>query len=197
MKQIYLLLILITFSFNTFSKSFIPKRFKINFKQTTTSQISGKEKNSWGTLDYKHPGYIKFEFHKPNKILFISNPQKTWYYTPSYDKNKKGNVTISKTKPTGPSSFFDILKYGFINNKFYKATIYKNKTASILFETQTAKRLAIKDAFFTFNNNKKNTFDSISSIKINYTEKPSVLLTFNEIKINLKFSKKHFIYKGD
>ena len=93
MKILFLFLLA---SSASFAKSFVPGSFSANFEESILSMATGKEKKSFGKIDYKFPGNIRFEITSPNASTFVSNPQKSWYYVPPFVEGEQGQVTIQK-----------------------------------------------------------------------------------------------------
>nr|MBA2405481.1 hypothetical protein [Bdellovibrionales bacterium] len=51
-------LLTLMFSGLTFAKGFVPGSFSANFEESIISMATGKEKKSFGKIDYKFPGHI-------------------------------------------------------------------------------------------------------------------------------------------
>ena len=88
-------------------KDFIPNTFKAHFKQSYKSSLSGKEKVTKGYIEYFFPGRVRFEVTSPDKTIFVSNPQTTWYYNAPFIDGEPGEVLIKKTGKMVISKFFD------------------------------------------------------------------------------------------
>jgi len=122
MKFLALLLLLPTLSF---AKAFVPDSFSANFEETVKS-VTGKEKKTYGKVDYKFPGHLRFEVTKPERSLFIVNPKKTWFYQPAFIKGEKDQVTIQKSANLPLIKFLDSVKNGVENSKLFTTKYEKN-----------------------------------------------------------------------
>ncbi len=89
---VFYTLSLIPYSFGAPSKL----QFKMDFVQTYQSKISKKEKQSHGELIYSYPKKIKIEMTSPDKIIFVSNGVKSWYYRSPFIEGEAGEVIISR-----------------------------------------------------------------------------------------------------
>ena len=103
-------------------KDFIPNTFKAYFKQSYKSSLSGKEKITKGYIEYFYPGRVRFEVTSPDKTIFVSNPQTTWYYNAPFIDGEPGEVLIKKTGKMVISKFFD-LNGSFNFSEWYLPTL--------------------------------------------------------------------------
>ena len=175
------------------NSKFLPKTFSVEIEQQIKSSLSGRIKKSIGTFDYKFPGFARFEFSKPSVVIFVSNPNDTWYYRAPTIEGAKGDLIVNKTSKNSLVKFFDILNKGFKSNKYYKVKKGQNKY-KITFSKKMAKKISAKHAFFNFQNNKP-IFSKIKSIKIDYIDKQPVTLVFKKIKENIKHPSDKFFFK--
>ena len=107
--------------------SFVPGTFTAQVEQIIISTISGKEKKTYGTLDYKYPGKLRYEQVKPenNKIIFVSNRKKSWFYKAPFSKGSPGDLMINPMKGRfSLLEFFDVLSNGLTNNKMYNVKLF-------------------------------------------------------------------------
>ena len=119
-------IIFLLFPTLTFAKSFVPNSFSSNYEETVVSLVTGKEKKSFGKIDYKFPGNLRFEVTSPIPTLFIVNPKKSWLYQPSHVKGEKGQVTIQKSSNLPLIKFLDSVKNGIENSKIFTTKYQKN-----------------------------------------------------------------------
>ncbi len=199
MKKYFLSLIIISvftiLSFpNLYSAEFIPKSFKADFLHIQKSTLSGHEKIDPGVVEYKYPSNIKFEFLGKNKIIFVSNPQMSWYYTAPIIEGESGSLSQEKTSKSGPVKFFDILKSGLVTNKNYTVK-NENGIYSIVLNKELSKEMGITKAVFTFESGKSD-FANIKSIELNYENKNPVTLKFTSIKQDVLFSESNFSFEA-
>lgn len=122
MKLFALLFLLPTLSF---AKAFVPNSFSANFEETVKS-VTGKEKKTYGKVDYKFPGHLRFEVTQPERSLFIVNPKKTWFYQPAFVKGEKDQVTIQKSANLPLIKFLDSVKNGVEDSKLFTTKYEKN-----------------------------------------------------------------------
>lgn len=193
LKLVYVFMFLFLLStYAVFARnSFLPKTFTAKFEQTHKSKIRGKIKRNTGIIEYQFPGKIRFEINKPNKIIFVSNPQKTWYYTAPYIEGMPGELTAKNTGKSGPARFFDILVHGLKDNKFYSMKKIKSGY-KLTFKKKTAKETGIKDATLLFKNSSHNKFTELKFIEVLYVEGKKVTTNFQEIKESVKFKTNRF-----
>ncbi len=131
MKLLVLLLLLPALSF---AKAFVPSSFSANFEETVKS-VTGKEKKTFGKVEYKFPGHLRFEVTQPEKSLFVVNPKKTWFYQPAFVKGEKDQVTIQKSANLPLIKFFDSVKNGVDNSKLFTTKYEKNSVVLTFVKT--------------------------------------------------------------
>lgn len=108
-----------------FAKGFVPSSFSSNFEQTVKS-VTGKEQKTFGKIDYKYPGQLRFEVIGKTPLLFVVNPKKTWLYQPAFVKGEKDQVTIQKSSNLPIIKFLDSVKDGLQNSKLFTTKYEKN-----------------------------------------------------------------------
>ncbi|OFZ25968.1 MAG: hypothetical protein A2381_09930 [Bdellovibrionales bacterium RIFOXYB1_FULL_37_110] len=176
--------------------SFVPRTFSSKVEQVTLSALSGKEKKTYGTMDYMYPGKFRYEQEKPenSKIIFVSNQSQSWFYTAPFLEGEPGDLIINPMKDKfSLSELFDLLQNGLSSNKMYK--VQKQAEAEHLtFSKKVAKNLGINKAILTFNKSNLSGFDNIKSVKIIKDDGSAVLFNLLEIKPNLQFGKDHFLF---
>lgn len=123
MKIFILLALLPTLGF---AKSFVPNSFSANYEESVISLATGKEKKSFGKIDYKFPGNLRFEVTSPVPTLFVVNPKKSWLYQPSHVKGEKDQVVIQKSSNLPLIKFLDSVKNGIENSKLFTTSYTKN-----------------------------------------------------------------------
>lgn len=176
------------------NSSFLPESFKAEFNQVHKSSISGKEKKSKGSLDYKYPGHIRFETTHPDNIVFVSNPDKTWYYTAPFMEGEPGELTVSKSNKNSLVAFFDLLKRGLTSNKMYK--VFKNEKGHLLkFSDKNKKDLGLISAQLMFKG-KGADFKNLNEVILEKTDKTQVRLLLDKVQSGWSFKNSHFIFKA-
>ena len=176
-------------------RDFIPNTFKAYFKQSYKSSLSGKEKVTKGYIEYFYPGRVRFEVTSPDKTIFVSNPQTTWYYNAPFIDGEPGEVLIKKTGKMVISKFFDVLKAGLKDNEFYKVKNKKN-LYEVNFSKSVMSEIGIKKSILSFKENEAvPKFRNVSYIDLHYTDKRIVKMTFSKIEESLAFAKSRFVFK--
>src|SRR5690606_27983396 len=89
-------------------------------------KVTGKEKKSYGKIDYKYPGSLRFEVTSPIPTLFVVNPKKSWLYQPSHVKGEKDQVTVQKSTNLPLIKFLDSVKNGVEGSKLFTTKYSKN-----------------------------------------------------------------------
>lgn len=192
MKAWFCFLIIISFSLSA-AENFLPQTFSANFEQVQVSALSGKEKKSQGHIEYKFPGHIRFEVQKPDVIIFVSNPQKTWYYTAPFIAGEAGEMTVKPTGKLALSKFFDALKQGLKTNALYSVKDKEGNT-ELYFSPKSQDELGIVKATLIFN--QKKDFASLSMIELLKNDKTKVKLIFSGMKLNVELSKERFNFQA-
>lgn len=121
-----LLIFALFFPILTFAKSFVPNSFSANYEESITSLVTGKEKKSFGKIDYKFPGNLRFEVTSPVHTLFVVNPKKSWLYQPSRVKGEKDQVTVQRSTNLPLIRFLDSVKSGIENSKLFTTKFNQN-----------------------------------------------------------------------
>lgn len=174
---------------------FLPPVFKAKFKQVYKSALTGKEKLTDGKIEYKYPGHLRFEIVGPNKSLFITNPDKTWYYNAPFIEGEAGEVTIKKTGKMVFSKFFDTLKEGLSSNKYYKVKKI-GEDYHLSFSSKMSNQMGIKKSILRFKNKKlKPIFLNLHYIFLHYNNKKIVKMIFFEIEKMIKDNSKRFKFE--
>ena len=190
MKIITSLLLLL--SLNIQAKSFIPNKFSATFEQVYKSALTGKEKRSKGSIDYSYPGSIKLETQKPEILVYVSNNQTTWYYTPPFIEGESGQVSIQQSSKNSLTKFLDLLRKGLKTNKYYSVKKSKKKFEYLVsFKKNAQKDLGIKHATMFFSS-KTVAFENLKKVQMVQVNKKVKTLELSEINKSPKFSKTYF-----
>jgi outer membrane lipoprotein-sorting protein len=189
--KIFILTFLLTSA--CFAKSFVPGSFTANFEESIISMANGKEKKSFGKIDYKFPGHIRFEIISPNPSTFVSNPQRSWYYVPPFVDGEQGQVTIQKSSKLPLTKFLDSIKNGIEGSKLFTFK-YKGKDLILSFVKTVQKELTLKEVIFHSGKEAKdvqkmNEFEKMTLI---YADGRKVNLKFLELKEEVSLPAKHF-----
>lgn len=189
--KIFLLSLLITTS--SFAKGFVPGSFTANFEESIISMATGKEKKSFGKIDYKFPGNIRFEITSPNASTFVSNPQKSWYYVPPFVKGEQGQVTIQKSNKLPLTKFLDSIKNGIEGSKLFTHK-YVGKDLILTFVKTVQKELTLKEVTFHAAKDAKSVtkLAEFEKMTLVYADGRKVNLKFIELKEDVSFPAKNF-----
>ena len=189
-------LIFLTLFFGTYSqlaaKSFLPPSFRADYEQTIVKKISGNLKKAHGKIEYLHPGNIRFEQTRPEKVVWVSNPKKTWFYQAPFIKEEPGNLRITPTGTDSPSKIFDLLKDGLKDNTSYNVKKVKGSVELIFKDPKLSSNF--QKAILTFKG--KPTFKNLHSIKMIEQNGDPLELVFKSIDTEIRFKPKHFIFRA-
>ena len=190
MKILFLFLLA---SSATFAKSFVPGSFSANFEESILSMATGKEKKSFGKIDYKFPGNIRFEITSPNASTFVSNPQKSWYYVPPFVEGEQGQVTIQKSTKLPLTKFLDSIRNGLDGSKLFTYK-YNGKDLVLTFVKTVQKELTLKEVTFHAIKEAKlvEKMSEFEKMTLVYADGRKVNLKFLELKEETSFPAKHF-----
>jgi outer membrane lipoprotein-sorting protein len=177
----------------TFAKSFVPGSFSANFEESIVSMATGKEKKSFGKIDYKFPGHIRFEITSPNASTFVSNPQKSWYFVPPFIEGEQGQVTIQKSQKLPLTKFLDSIRNGIEGSKLFTYK-YSGKDLTLTFVKTVQKELTLKEVTFHATKEAKTVqkMSEFEKMTLIYADGRKVNLKFLELKEETTFPAKHF-----
>lgn len=184
-----------------YGEAFLPKTFRAKFQQVYKSTLSGKEKRGQGVIEYQYSGRIRLELKNPEKITFVSNSKKTWYYNAPFVQGEPGTLTIGKAKETGiagggPAPLFDLLRQqGLTSNDVYGVKrLPKEHRYQLTFSPDVAQRIGVAQAVLTFEKGhaRPPRFPHLESITIGYVNRRPVTLHLTGIEKGITFPSKHF-----
>ena len=184
-----------TFSFSAQAKSFVPESFSASFEESFISAATGKEKKSFGKIDYKYPGNIRFEKVSPDPSTFVSNPQVSWYYMPPFVAGEQGQVTIQKSNKLPLTKFLDSIKNGLEGSKMFAAK-YAGTDLHLEFQKDLQKESSLKQVTLHANKDAKLVvkMSEFDKMILEYTDGRKVTLKFIDMKEDVSFDAKHFIF---
>ncbi len=180
----------------TWAKSFLPSSFSANFEESFISLASGREKKSFGKMDYKFPGQIRFEKTSPDQSTFVSNQEKSWYYVPPFVPGEMGQVTIQKSNKLPLSKFLDSLKDGVENSKYFSAT-KSGKNLELLFKPQYQKEMTLKKVVLVTSKDLSaaQAIADFEKMTLEYVDGRKVDLRLIDLKQDVSFDDNHFTFK--
>lgn len=193
MKYLLFLALLPTLSF---AKSFVPTSFSANYEESIISLVSGKEKKSFGKIDYKFPGNLRFEVTSPVPSLFVVNPKKSWLYQPASVKGEKDQVTIQKSSNLPIIKFLDSVKDGVDNSKIFTAKYNKNELI-LTFVPTIQKEMGFKEVVLFTDMNAKDVKELKGFNKMTLTKNDGgkINIKLIDMKENTTFPASHFVFK--
>jgi len=180
----------------SFSKNFLPNTFSANFEESFLSLATGKEKKSFGKIDYKYPGQIRFEKTSPDQSTFVSNSNLSWYYVPPFVSGEMGQVTIQKSTKLPLTKFLDSIKDGVEKSNFF-TTKFSGSMAELNFKKNYQKESNLKKVILTASKDAKN-LDSLfdfDKITLEYLDGRKVNLKFIDLKKDSSFEASHFVFE--
>jgi outer membrane lipoprotein-sorting protein len=190
MKNIILLFLLTQIAF---AKSFLPASFTSKYEESTMS-VTGKEKKTFGNLDYQYPTRLRIEIAEPNPSTLVINPQKTWIYQPPFLPKEKGTVTIQKTSNLPLVKIFDSLKNGVESSKLFTHE-YKGKDLILKFNKGSNKDLKLAILTSKDEAKKVTSLKEFEKMTVEYTDGKKVSWKFLDLKENASFPADHFEFK--
>ncbi len=176
------------------TSKFLPKSFQAKFTQEYTSSLKGKIKTSKGIIDYQHPGHIRFATEEPQKIVFVSNPLKSWYYVAPFIEGEPGELTLDSSGKRNPYiKFFDILNYGLKTNKYYKVSRTKKGLLTLSFTKGGQMETQVKRAQIFFEG--QENFQGVKKLVVTFADNKTFSLKFDSIRTQVNFKKSDFTFK--
>lgn len=190
-----IIIVTLLFSSLSFAKNFVPTSFSSNYEETLKS-ATGKEKKSFGKIDYKFPGHLRFEVTSPIQSLFVVNPKKTWFFQPAFVKGEKDQVTIQKTSNLPLIKFLDSVKDGIENSKIFTAKYDKNDLI-LTFNAATQKEMGIEEVTLHANKDAKSVEDikGFETLTLKHTNKNKTNIKLIDLKENTAFPASHFEFR--
>jgi outer membrane lipoprotein-sorting protein len=181
------------FTSYSFAKTFVSSSFTANFEESIVSMATGKEKKSFGKIDYRFPGHVRFEIISPNPSTFVSNPDKSWYYVPPFVEGEQGQVTIQKSNKLPLTKFLDSIRNGLEGSKLF-TTKYNGKDLTLSFVKTVQKDLTLKEVILHASKDAKSIqkLAEFERMTLIYVDGRKVNLRFLELKEEVSFPAKHF-----
>lgn len=174
------------------AKGFVPSSFSANYEENLVS-ATGKKKKSFGKIDYKFPGHLRFEVTSPVPSLFVVNPQKTWFYQPAFVKGEKDQVTIQKSSNLPLIKFLDSVKNGLENSKLFTTKYIKNDIV-LTFVKTIQKEMGFEEVILHGNKDAKEIkeLSGFENITLKHINKNKTNIKLIDIKENVTFPPGNF-----
>ncbi len=171
----------------------MPSSFSANFEESFVSVATGKEKKSYGKIDYKYPGHIRFDKISPEPSTFVSNPDKSWYYVPPFISGEQGQVTIQKSNKLPLTKFLDSIRNGVEASSLFKPT-YSGNNLELRFNTQMQKDTSLKEVVLHSSTEARKalSISDFDKLTLVYLDGRQVHLKFIDLKQDVSFSSNHF-----
>jgi outer membrane lipoprotein-sorting protein len=192
----FLLALTLLLPISLFAKSFVPNSFSANYEESVISLVTGKEKKSFGKIDYKFPGNLRFEVTSPVPTLFVVNPKKSWLYQPSHVKGEKDQVTVQKSSNLPLIKFLDSVKGGIENSKLFTSKYDKNDLI-LTFVKTIQKEMGFSEVILHADKNAKEIkeLSGFSKITLKHSNGSKTSIKLIDIKENVSFPPGHFEFK--
>lgn len=190
-----LLLFSVLLPLQGFAKGFVPNSFSANYEEVLTS-VTGKEKKSFGKIDYKFPGHLRFEVTNPVQSLFVVNQQKSWLYQPAFVKGEKDQVTIQKSTNLPIIKFLDSVKDGIEGSKLFTVKYEKND-AVLTFVKTIQKEMGFMGVTLHATKNPKEVKElkDFESFTLNHHNKQKSKIKLIDLKEDVSFPPGNFEFK--
>lgn len=180
----------------SFAKSFVPNSFSANYEETVVSLVTGKEKKSFGKIDYKFPGNLRFEVTSPVPTLFVVNPKKSWLYQPSHVKGEKDQVTIQKSSNLPLIKFLDSVKNGIEDSKLF-TTKYGKNDLTLTFVKTIQKEMGFTEVVLHTEKDAKEVkeLSGFNKITLKHINGSKTSIKLIDLKENVSFPPGNFTFK--
>lgn len=185
MKTFLVLICLLPFS--SFAGKFVPSSFTANYEESLVS-VTGKTKKSFGKIDYKFPGHLRFEVTSPTSSLFVVNPQKTWLYQPAFVKGEMDQVTVQKSSNLPLIKFLDSVKDGVENSKLFKSA-FVNNDLILTFDKTIQKEMGFVEVILHANKDSREVKDlkGFENITLKHLNKNKTNIKLIDLKEEVSF----------
>ena len=176
---------------------FMPKAFKAEFDQSFVSVMKKKTVVNHGVLFYQYPGNIRLEITDPEEgLVYVSNPQKSWYYRPPFIPGEPGELSVSPKGNTLVAKFFDGLKNGLKTNPLYNVRDLGDKKYEIIFKKNAAKDAGVKKATIVLGAGPQTlSFENVEKISLVFSDNKKVDLLFKSLVSSDKHPEEVFFFK--
>lgn len=177
------------------AKGLVPNSFSTNFEETTKSLVSGKDKKSYGKIDYKFPSQIRYEVTSPNPATFVTNGKKSWYYTPPFVQGEQGEVKVMNSSHLPFAKFLDSMNGGLEKSKHFTHQ-FKGNDLILTFNKDSQKDTGLVEVQFHAAKDAKKVqsikeFENVTLVR---TDKQIVNLKFIEFKDDTTLPGNHFVF---
>lgn len=188
--------LLLTLFVATVEASFLPESFSADYEESFLSSVNGKEKKSFGRIDYKFPRHIRFEVVSPDPTTFVANPKTSWYYRPPFIEGEEGQVTIQKSDDMVLTKFLDALKNGAKTNAAYTVKTKANEL-TLVFSAPLQKDLQMSQAILVAAGDatKAASLGDFKELVLHYKSGKKVRMKFLSFRPGIGFPADHFNFR--
>ena len=187
------LILFTALTLSSVASAFLPASFRVHYTQEEKSIATGKIKKSEGQIEYRMPGNIRFEISKPNQVIFVANPKKSWFYTAPAFEGEAGEVTISGGANHPILKFFDVVAKGDLkDNENYKVSRDQLST-KLDFSTKAQNDFGLTSALLRFE--KSEVFSDLSAIAVTLTDGKTIRLQLTKLEPNVALPSKNFVFE--
>lgn len=173
--------------------TFVPSSFSANFEESFVSAATGKEKKSFGKIDYQYPAQIRYDKTSPDPSAFVSNARKSWYYVPPFVAGEEGQVTIQESSKLPLTKFLDSIKDGVAGSKLFTSR-HEGKELILTFVKAVQDDMTLKEVRLLAPKEARaaQKLSEFEKITLVYVDGRKVNLKFLELKEGVTFGPKHF-----
>lgn len=188
--------LLLSFWMSAAQAEFLPASFSADYEESFISSATGKEKKSFGRIDYKYPRHIRFEVVSPDPTTFVANPKTSWYYRPPFIEGEDGQVTTQSSDDMVLTKFLDALKNGAKTNAAYTVK-FEGPKLTLVFSAPLQKDLQMNQAVLTAPGEaaKSATLGEFKELLLEYKSGKKVRMKFLAFRPGLSFPADHFTFR--
>lgn len=191
-----MIVLLFTLLIGVAEASFLPDSFSADYEESYISSVNGKEKKSFGRIDYKFPRHIRFEVVSPDPTTFVANPKTSWYYRPPFIEGEEGQVTVQKSDNMVLTKFLDALKNGAKSNAAYTVKT-KGNELTLVFSAPLKKDLQMSQAVLVASGDaaKATSLGEFKELLLHHQGGKKVRMKFLSFRPGLSFPADHFDFR--
>ena len=183
----------------TATKGFMPKAFEGEFTQVQKSRNPRKKSKEIPTkIYYQKPRnlHMHVEYGAGQFTKYICNKETTWFYTPPFTKEAKGQLKTGDSSKFCYAKIFDALNKGLKTNKIYTVKQLEHRKYQLTFSKEAAAEIQFDKVELTFDDMPLN-FRNIGSITMySPSKKQPVVLKRNSVDIKNTLDSDLFNFKA-
>lgn len=142
-------------------------------------------------MKYKSPNRLYFKINSPDEVVYVTDGQKTYYYTAPFIDGEAGELTIQDSSENVLARFFSSLKQGLKDGPEYTVEQIDEQKTKVSFKEAMKKEIGIDWASFTFKN-KKRDFQQLDKIFLQQDDGTQLTLNLKDLKTNLELDDQVF-----